>query len=118
MKLRPVSFEWKDRPDQGTKLGLVAQEVEEILPEVVDIGDNKKKTLGLFYADLIPVLIKATQDQQEIIDQQREILTAQKRSLEKQQQEIDALKQQQAQIAELLAELHTPSKIKKGISDE
>jgi hypothetical protein len=27
MQLRPVIFTWKDKPDQGVQLGLIAQEV-------------------------------------------------------------------------------------------
>lgn len=35
-KLRPVSFSWKDRPDEpGTHFGLIAQEVQAIFPDMV-----------------------------------------------------------------------------------
>jgi hypothetical protein len=62
MKLRPVSFVWKDKPAQGKHLGLIAQEVQPLVPEVVSVGDDKNKTLGLDYAELVPVLIKAVQE--------------------------------------------------------
>lgn len=84
MKLRPVSYSWISRPESGTKLGLLAQEVEAIMPEVVvnpirhpekleseEAGANR---LGIYYADLIPVLIKAIQEQEEkIIQLQAEV---------------------------------------------
>ena len=35
MKLRPVSYSWTTRPESGTKLGLIAQELETVIPEAV-----------------------------------------------------------------------------------
>jgi hypothetical protein len=34
-KLRPVSFDWISKPEEGRKLGLIAQELQTVLPEVV-----------------------------------------------------------------------------------
>lgn len=85
MKLRPVSFNWKNRPEKGTKLGLIAQELETVIPEVVanpqrtpslnsEPGETEELRLGVYYSDLIPVLIKAIQEQeQKIIQLQEEI---------------------------------------------
>lgn len=82
MLLNPVSFSWKDDPAQKPKLGLIAQELQTIVPEVVKSMDFKidEETeeqipveldrLGVYYSDLIPVLIKGMQEQQEIIDSQ------------------------------------------------
>lgn len=72
LKLRPVSFTWKDRPDNGVKLGLIAQEVDEIIDEVVKqdikIDEEGNEYLasdryGMYYSDLIPVLIKGMQEE-------------------------------------------------------
>lgn len=71
LKLRPVSFTWKEGKDQNIKLGLVAQEVQPIINEVVDVGDDQNKTLGINYSSLIPVLIKSIQEQQTIIEEQK-----------------------------------------------
>ncbi|NOY47596.1 MAG: hypothetical protein GXO84_05280 [Chlorobi bacterium] len=70
MKLRPVSYKWK-KGNQDVNLGLIAQEVQKLIPEVIDIGDDKDKTLGMKYTELIPVLISAIQEQQNIIEQQK-----------------------------------------------
>ncbi|MEP6514023.1 MAG: tail fiber domain-containing protein [Parafilimonas sp.] len=35
MKLRPVKFNWKNNADEGDKLGVIAQEIKKVLPEVV-----------------------------------------------------------------------------------
>ena len=61
LKLRPVSFEWK-KGDGRTKLGLIAQETLEVLPEVVAVPTNKEDAYGMYYSDIIPVLVKATQE--------------------------------------------------------
>ncbi|MBU0765519.1 MAG: tail fiber domain-containing protein [Bacteroidetes bacterium] len=68
MRLRPVSFNWKEN-DTGTRLGLIAQDVQKIIKEVVVEGDDENKTLGLNYEELVPVLIKAIQEQQAEIEQ-------------------------------------------------
>ena len=61
MKLRPVGYNWKDVADKGNKIGLLAQEVKKIIPEVV-IGDETKENLGMNYAEMVPVLINAIKE--------------------------------------------------------
>ena len=62
--LRGVSFNWKEG---GAKaIGLIAQEVEEVIPEIVSQDENGY--LGIRYNNLIGVLIEAIKDQQEQID--------------------------------------------------
>lgn len=67
LALNPVSYQLRNR-DSGVELGLIAQEVREIIPEVVDEGDDPDHTLAMDYTDLIPVLIKAIQEQDARID--------------------------------------------------
>jgi hypothetical protein len=66
LKMRPVAYNWKDNTG-GNKIGLIAQEVRKIIPEVV-LGDEAKENLGMNYAELVPVLIHAIQEQQNQID--------------------------------------------------
>ncbi len=78
MKLKPVSFEWISRNDGKVKLGLLAQDLEKVIPEVIarPTSEDPEGTdrLGVYYSDLIPVLIKAIQEQEEkIIQLQEEI---------------------------------------------
>lgn len=68
MTLRPVHYEWKDDPDEEHKIGFVAQEVIDIIPEVVNVGDDSLQTLGMRYGDMIPVLVSAIQEQQAQIE--------------------------------------------------
>ena len=71
--MRPVSFNWKHNPTANHKVGLIAQEVREIVPEVV-LGDEAKETLGLIYAELVPVLINAIKDQQQQITELKKMV--------------------------------------------
>ena len=63
LQLRPVTFQWKDRQDGRQQVGLLAQEVQPIVPEVVIAGEDPAATLGMNYANLVPVVIKAVQEQ-------------------------------------------------------
>jgi len=60
LQLVPVSYDWKD--NSGTnKIGLIAQEVKKVIPQVV-VGDENKENLGMNYAELVPVLINAIKE--------------------------------------------------------
>jgi hypothetical protein len=69
----PVSFNWNATPNTNHKVGLIAQEVRAIIPEVVT-GDEAKETLGLNYAELVPVLINAVKEQQKEIDELKKMV--------------------------------------------
>jgi hypothetical protein len=63
--------------EKGTQIGLIAQEVEAIIPEIVSSDlqlTNAQGQLsnmkGIDYVELIPVLIKAIQEQQVLIEKQ------------------------------------------------
>jgi hypothetical protein len=64
--MQPVRYSWKNDP-LSSKIGLIAQEVEKLVPEVV-AGDEKKENLGMNYGELVPVLINAVKEQQQLID--------------------------------------------------
>ena len=68
MKLRPVSFTWKDDSNNIKRLGLIAQDVQKVMEEVVDKGSDPAKTLGVNYSEITPVLIKGIQEQQSMIE--------------------------------------------------
>lgn len=61
MKLRPVGYNWLDITNTSNKIGLIAQEVKAIIPEVV-VGDEQKEKLGMNYAEMVPVLINAIKE--------------------------------------------------------
>lgn len=80
LQLRSVTYNLNDYPELGEKIGLIAQEVQEIIPEIVvkeelvedeETGTSRKvqtEYLGIHYDNLVPVLIQAIQDQQDIIE--------------------------------------------------
>ncbi len=97
MQLNPVSFTWKNnefRIGSGKNLGFIAQELEQVIPDAVvhtiisdseieeamkaGRGNLEKDTYGVKYNEILPVLVKAIQEQQE--------------QIEKLQKEIEALK--------------------------
>jgi hypothetical protein len=84
MQLHPVQYNWKEAPDGNKEVGLLAQDVLKLIPEAVVIPEDGS-AMGMKYSELIPVLIKAFQEQQAIINTQAQ-------SLHKQQADIDALK--------------------------
>jgi hypothetical protein len=66
-ELNPVSFEWKSEANgTGTKYGFIAQEVQEVIPEIV--STDSTGTLGLDTVSMIPFLVKAIKEQQEVIN--------------------------------------------------
>lgn len=106
LKLNPVSYYWKKEivnsnivPEdkKQLKLGFLAQEVEKIIPEVVYTHSYKQitndenqplqlvknETLGINYEELLPVLVKAKQEQDEmIIELQNEVSKLSKQLLD------------------------------------
>ena len=71
MALRPVRYAWKKTPNQTNKIGFIAQELQKVVPEVVFVGTDADQTLGVNYAELVPVLVNALQEQQAQLDTMR-----------------------------------------------
>jgi hypothetical protein len=78
LNLRPVEFEWKtdefaDRNfADGVQIGLIAQEVESVIPEVVSTDDEGYKSID--YARLAPINSAAIQELKAEIDALKEAL--------------------------------------------
>ena len=74
LTLNGITYEWRTSEfperhfDSKAHIGVVAQEVEKVLPELVNTDENGYKSVE--YANLTPVLIEAIKEQQAIIDQQ------------------------------------------------
>jgi len=59
-KLRGVSYTRNDIEDKSTKIGVIAQEVLEVLPEVVSKDDEGKYSVS--YGNIVGVLIEAIKE--------------------------------------------------------
>jgi hypothetical protein len=100
MQLRSARFNWKGKDPGVEKIGLIAQELQKVLPEVVRDWEYKTHEetgiaekvptarLGVAYADIIPVLIRGMQQQQV--------------ALEAKDKKIEELQLQVKEIQELL----------------
>jgi hypothetical protein len=60
--MRGVTFNLKSNPDGKRNLGVIAQEIEEVLPEVVHTDDSDKKLKSVAYGNLVAVLIEAVKE--------------------------------------------------------
>ena len=66
--LRGVTFDWKDSGRHD--IGLIAEEVGKVVPEVVTYEDNGIDAKSLDYAHLVALIIEAIKEQQRMIDDQ------------------------------------------------
>jgi len=64
-RLRGVSYVWKE--DGKPNLGLIAEEVAEVIPEVVSFEENGKDARAIDYSRLVAVLIEGMKEQQKTI---------------------------------------------------
>jgi len=90
-RLRGVAFEWKADADAGQpkgRLGLIAQEVQQVVPEAVTISE---RGAGLSYSALVPLLIEAVKE----LKHENEQLKA---KFGEQQQRMEALERQRGSI--------------------
>ena len=60
LTLRTVKYSWKKDTSEKVNLGLIAQDVQKVFPEVIDT--NADEMLGVRYQELVPVLVKAIQE--------------------------------------------------------
>jgi len=77
MKLRGVNFQWKD-PDTyspGVKMGIIAQEAKDIIPEVVHKNSESYSTE---YGPITALLIEAVKEQEKELDSLEEELNIKK----------------------------------------
>ena len=76
MDLHGVTFQWRKdaacaglNVEEGRQVGFIAQEVEEVLPEVVREDESGYRSVA--YSAVVPVLTEAIKEQQQLIDEQR-----------------------------------------------
>jgi len=92
-QLRPVTFKLKTDPKAGVQYGLIAEEVDKVLPELV-IHNGQGRIEGVRYEELAPMLLKQVQLQQKQLTVQSKVLS----ELRQQLAEVQELKQQVAEL--------------------
>ena len=73
-QINGVKFEWKE--NGGKSAGVIAQEVEKIMPEIVHENDDGIKTVN--YNGIIALLVEALKEQQEQIDELKKAIKTHK----------------------------------------
>ena len=95
-----MEFKWrpnfplaKGKAQQERQLGFIAQEVEEIYPELVSPteGDEHK---GLKYAGFSAIIVEAVKEQQEVVQQQAAEISHLTQRVELHEREIEGLREQ------------------------
>jgi hypothetical protein len=111
-RLRGVSFNWRreEFPDMnfstGPRLGFIAQEIKQVLPEVV--SQDQKGYYSAAYEQVVPVLVEAIKEQQNTIAQLQAQVTelAQTRAeLQQSRTELATFKEKLSQIESSLQRL-------------
>jgi S-adenosylmethionine:tRNA-ribosyltransferase-isomerase (queuine synthetase) len=87
----------KDQKDSRRNLGFISQEVQEIFPSITHYV-KESDLLTLSYTELIPILIKALQEQQDIIETQNSKIEAQITETAEQNQAIQSLIQRMERL--------------------
>ena len=101
MKLRPVTFRYKQDPQGERQYGLIAEEVTRIYPELVNY-DGDGKLISVRYHELIPMLLNELQKQASQNQQQAEQI---RQLTERSAQEAEQINQQAAQNRRLSAQV-------------
>lgn len=99
MELKPSMYHYKNNLIGGKELGLIAQDLQETVPEVVN---QSGEYLSVDYAALVPVLIQAIQDQQQIIENQKATIKGQETAMEETQLEVKDLKANLTEVMDYL----------------
>ena len=69
-KLKGVQFDWIGRSDRPHDLGFIAEDAGKIVPEAVIWEINGKDAKGMDYSRVIPLLVEAVKEQNEVIKRQ------------------------------------------------
>lgn len=82
MSMAPKEYEWKSNPGKRQK-GFYAQELYEVYPDAVSVGSDALTEdgslalpWGIDYSRLTPVLVKAIQEQQLVLQEQQTTIAA------------------------------------------
>ena len=104
MELRPVTFHYKSDPNGALHYGLIAEEVNDVVPELV-VRDATGQIESVAYHEMPAMLLNELQKQRAQIADQAETIRAQQAQLDAQQDELRAERILIAELATRLAAL-------------
>lgn len=109
LALRGVNFNWKDTTDKtaGLQMGFIAQEAEQVIPEVVSRPANDRSSYTMEYAPITALLVEAIKEQQKNFEQQAISLQNKVKELDEAKQRIASLEARFAQLEELAKRIAT-----------
>src|SRR5208337_199886 len=88
-QLRGVSY---DRKDSGKhEIGVIAEEVGAVVPEVVSWEKNGKDASGVDYARLTALLIEATKEQEKLIEKEQKQISLQQAQIARLSSKVRAI---------------------------
>jgi hypothetical protein len=67
-QINGVKFNYKTSPNKKS-IGLIAQEVEKVFPELVSTDDTADKIKSVSYSNMVGVLVEAVKEQQKMIEE-------------------------------------------------
>ena len=73
LNLRGVYYDKVDELEKGRRAGVIAQEIQEVLPEVVTYAEDIDE-YGVQYGNITAVLIEAIKEQQTQIEELKELV--------------------------------------------
>jgi trimeric autotransporter adhesin len=103
-QINGYTFKWKDKPDTTTQVGVIAQEIEAVLPQVVSTDPKGYKSVD--YSKLTALLIEGSKElHRQVETLQQELLDLEEENLELRNQQTSINAEQQAAIETLQQQL-------------
>jgi hypothetical protein len=105
LRLRPVTFRYKTQPEGRTQFGLIAEEVEKVMPELV-VCSSSGEVETVLYHEMPAMLLNELQKQQRQIEELKLEREAQKQhaTIEEQRDQIRLLEARLAALEEQFRE--------------
>ena len=111
LEMRGVTYNWRQEEfpesdfENGLQYGLIAQELEKIVPELVETDSEGWKSIE--YSHLVPLLIEAIKEQQAIIKGQQGTIDSQKAHITATDKRVDLVSIEMKMLKDAFISLQT-----------
>jgi len=110
LRLRGVYYDWDAEHGGRHDMGMIAEEVGRVLPEIVDYEENGIDAIGMDYSKLTPVLVEAVKTLKDQADRRQNQLTEKDREIATLRVEIESMNARLAAMESLVTGLTAPRK--------